>query len=41
MKKEYASPEFDIMRVLLADNLCVSAETPINDEHESENSEDL
>lgn len=40
MKKEYASPEFDIMRVLLADNLCVSAEDPMNDVHENDETDD-
>ena len=36
MKKKYVSPEMELKRVMLKDNLCASEETPIIDVHATE-----
>lgn len=41
MKKDYLSPEFEFMRILLAENICISAEDPNPDIHESDDHDDV
>ena len=41
LKKEYSSPEFDYVRIALENVICTSAETPIDDIIEEDNSDDL
>ena len=41
MKKEYLSPDFDFRRILLAENICISAEDPNKDIHEEDDNDDV
>lgn len=41
MKKEYLSPEFDFMRILLSENICISAEDPNKDIHEEDDDDNV
>jgi hypothetical protein len=41
LKKEYYSPEFEYNKIYLNDVICASAETPIIDIIEDDDSDDL